>query len=243
MVLGTDVSSYSGQIDWEGVSGVRFALARIGTTKTPTDELFHHNWVGIGHRCPFTLEELTRHGIRRGGYWFSYPDPSEKGRDGADDARRCVLTLRHAPGSVRDTDLLVFDVEDQETDPRWSKLTRKERKLYADSWMAEAEDHFQRRGLVYGGQYHIRDMFGATWKPRDWHTMVSYYDSDPDWLDTPFVDRMLVWQHAGDGVGAEPRRVRGIGGNVDVSRLVNTTTESFMRYGCRRHIGGGQGET
>jgi GH25 family lysozyme M1 (1,4-beta-N-acetylmuramidase) len=243
MIIGPDVSEYSGLIDWENVRGARFAYCRVGTGKYGADEdakalddRAKHNWSGIGQRCPFTLDELLSHGIRRGGYYFPYI--RQKG-DGSAQGRQFVRLLRSMPGEIRKTDFVVVDVEDQKEDPCWSKLgSARARRYELTAFMAEIEDHLDRRGLCYGGEYFMRDLFGEDYVPdvgtSHWKTIVPNYDSTPVWLPTPFVERMLLWQHAGDGVGAEPKRVDGIGADVDVNRVVNATESGFMHYGLGR---------
>lgn len=63
MAIGIDVSENNGEIDWDSVldAGVEFAIIRAGWGQGHEDEMFVCN-----------ADNALEHGLKIGGYWFSY---------------------------------------------------------------------------------------------------------------------------------------------------------------------------
>lgn len=96
-VLGIDVSSYQGDIDWEAVhnAGISFAMVRIGNMAYGLDNKFVQN-----------VLNATQAGIRVGAYVYSY---ATNATEAAQDANFAVAALQQFPVTFP----VALDLEDK----------------------------------------------------------------------------------------------------------------------------------
>jgi lysozyme len=171
-VLGIDVSSYQGPIDWKRVrrAGIGFAFARVSDGLDVVDERFAANFVG-----------MRRAGIRRGAY--------QHFRASVDPKRQADLLVRSVLRLGRPDLPLVADVE---TDDGMSADDVRARLRV---WLRRIERRTGRRPIVYTSPAMsgtLGDAFGA------YHLWVAHYEVDCPKLPDGWK-RWRFWQRSSVG--------------------------------------------
>jgi lysozyme len=171
-VLGIDVSSYQGAIDWRRVraAGVAFAFARVSDGLDVVDDRFAANFLG-----------MKRAGVRRGAY--------QHFRASVDPKRQADLLVRSVARLGRPDLPLVADVETDDG------MTVDEVRARLRVWLRRIERRTGRRPIVYTSpsmSATLGDAFGA------YHLWVAHYEVDCPKLPDGWT-RWRIWQRSSAG--------------------------------------------
>jgi lysozyme len=171
-LLGIDVSSYQGPIDWRQVraAGIVFAFARVSDGLDVVDERFAENWAA-----------MKRAGIRRGAYQVF--------RANAEPEAQADLLVTAVRRGGRPDLPLVADIESDDGVPPADLRVRLAR------WLRRVERRTSRRPIVYASPAMsevLGGLFGA------YHLWVAHYDVDcPRLIDG--WQRWAFWQRSSSG--------------------------------------------
>ena len=171
-LLGIDVSSYQGSIDWKQVkdAGVVFAFARVSDGMEVVDDSFARNY-----------KEMKRTGIRRGAYQYFRASADPEGQ-----ADLLLGTLRR----LGRPDLpLVADVETDDG------MTPEEVRGRLARWIRRIQHRTRRRPIIYTSpsmSATVGTLFGAH------HLWVAHYQVECPKLPAGW-DRWTFWQHSSAG--------------------------------------------
>jgi GH25 family lysozyme M1 (1,4-beta-N-acetylmuramidase) len=191
-IIGIDVSSWQGSINWNKVksSGVDAAIIRIAygsRNKSTYDKRFKEN-----------IKNAKKAGIKVGIYYYSYAKDTN---EAINQAKWIVSELK---GETLDLPI-AFDWED------WSdfmsyKVNFNELNDIANAFMKEIEDSGY-KAMNYGSAtYHEK-----VWNTDDYPTWLAYYTDNND-----FEEDYIMWQVSSTG------KVDGINGYVDLNVIKNT---------------------
>ena len=189
---GIDVSSYSGDIDWEKVanSGVEFAMIRLGgrgygdSGTLYTDEKARRN-----------IDEARASGIKVGGYFFSQATSEDE----------AIEEAEYALGIAGDDKLdlpIAYDFEHIKDDvARTDNVTDEDIPRFATAFgQVMLENGYE--PMIYGEV----EEFGTIYKESNTLRWIAEYD------DTPEIDDSVkIWQYSKNGT------VDGISGSVDLN--------------------------
>jgi lysozyme len=171
-LLGIDVSSYQGAIDWKQVkkAGVVFAFARVSDGMDVIDDSFARNY-----------REMKRTGIRRGAY--------QHFRASADPEDQAELLLGALRGLGRPDLPLVADVETDDG------MTAAEVQDRLARWIRRIERRTKRRPIIYMSPSMsaiVGTLFGAH------HLWIAHYEVECPELPAGW-ERWTFWQHSSAG--------------------------------------------
>lgn len=205
-LIGIDVSSYQGKIDWKKVlqSGVKFAILKIIRKDLNVDKQFENNW-----------SDATKYGIPiQGVYNYSYATTVAKARI---DAKRVLAVL-----NGRKT-MVWLDVEDS-----CQKGLGKNLITIINAYGKVITD----AGLPFG--VYTGESFYKTYvKPHggvNYPMWIARYGKNNGKCDVkyqPQIPNMIGWQYTSKG------KINGINGNVDVNvwykelEAIQGTTEAY----------------
>ena len=189
---GIDVSSYSGDIDWEKVasSGIEFAMIRLGgrgygdSGTLYTDANARRN-----------IDGAKQNGIQVGGYFFSQATSADEAAEEAEYALDIV-------GDDKLNLPIAYDFEHiKDDDARTDDVTDEDIQKFADVFgQVMLENGYE--PMVYGED----EEFSAIYKESDMLRWIAEYD------ETPAIDNgVKIWQYSKDGT------VDGISGSVDLN--------------------------
>ncbi len=190
-MIGIDVSSYQGDIDWQTVknSGVEFAIIRIG---------FGHNSEGkivLDNKALNNLNNAKEVGIKIGGYFYSYATELWEAREQAD------FIIENLKGINLDLPI-AFDFED------WSNFKNYNINFYDINNVAkEFMNVLKANGyeiMNYGSKYYLNNI----WDTTNYKTWLAHYI-----YNTDYDKDYYIWQFSNTG------EVPGIRGNVDLNVL------------------------
>lgn len=200
-VIGIDVSSYQGKIDWSFVkaSGIKFAILRIIKKDLNMDAQFENNWNG----CQNAGVEV------KGVYNYSYATTVDKA---VSDAKRVLEILNGRKTTVW------LDVEDD------CQKTLGAHLLNIIEAYAEV---IKKAGLEFG-VYTGRSFYNSYLKPYGgvsyplW--IASYGSNDGSVQESyrPNIEGMVAWQYTSKGI------VNGINTCVDMNMLLEESEEETM---------------
>lgn len=185
MKKGIDISKHNGQINWQSVSGVDFAIIRAGYGKNNIDAQLKNNVNGCKSK-----------GIPFGFYWFSYATSVTMCR--AEANYLCDLADKYHP-----TYPLCYDWEydsDDNAKKKGVKLSNKDREEFAKAFLetVEARGYY---AMIYSNIDYLNKGFANLLTKYDlW--LASWSGKNPP-------RSCGIWQYTDKG------RVQGILGNVD----------------------------
>lgn len=189
-LIGIDVSSYQGKIDWNKVlqSGVKFAILKIIRKDLNVDNQFENNWTGA-----------TRYGIPvQGVYNYSYATTVAKAKI---DAKRVLAVL-----NGRKT-MVWLDVEDdcqKGLGKNLISIINAYAKIITDA------------GLPFG-VYTGQSFYNSYIKPYggvSYSLWIARYGTNNGQMNVkyqPQIPNMIGWQYTSKG------KISGVNGNVDVN--------------------------
>ena len=190
-VVGIDVSTYQGTVDWAKVkaAGKTFAFARVTHGTGTIDNQFAKNWPA-----------MKAAGIIRGAYQYFEP------ADDALEQAKLFVDKINAAGGFEEGDLPgVIDVEKMGT------ASAAQLRTMVHTWIDYVEEKTNRRPIIYAGSYFWDDHSLGTdfssyplWGPH--YTTADCHLISSAWNDWTF------WQHSDEGT------VSGISGAVDLDR-------------------------
>lgn len=195
-MIGIDVSSYQGRIDFNKVkrAGYDFVIIRAGWGKSNRDKCFDYN-----------IEEALKAGLKVGVYWFIY-----------------ALDINHLKHNVKMANAVLNNYKDKLEMGVWAdweyssdnyrpKLTKEERTLWTKTFIDEMNNLGYKCGL-YANPDYINNKFNykvenkpSLWKYPLW---LAYYDVSENKVKEY---NPVMWQKSSKG------RVDGINGNVDIN--------------------------
>lgn len=190
-MIGIDVSSWQGEIDWNTVKneGIEFAILRIGFGPTKEerikiDKYFERNY-----------EEAKKVGMKLGVYFYSY---AENENDALEEANWIIEKLN---GETLDLGI-AFDWEE------WSDLKSYNYSIYklnnvADTFLNEVEKKGY-TGYNYGSKNYLTNI----WNLNNHKTWLAHYTDN-----TSYDKDFSIWQISSEGI------VKGIDGYVDLNVL------------------------
>lgn len=205
-LIGIDVSSYQGKIDWNKVlqSGVKFAILKIIRKDLNVDKQFENNWNGA-----------TKYGIPiQGVYNYSYATTVAKAKI---DAKRVLSVL-----NGRKT-MVWLDVEDD-----CQKGLGKNLITIINAYAKIITD----AGLPFG-VYTGQSFYNSYIKPYggvSYPLWIARYGTNNGKMNVkyqPQIPNMIGWQYTSKG------QINGVSGNVDVNawykelEAVQGTTEAY----------------
>lgn len=196
-IVGVDVSTHQGEIDWEQVAdaGVEFAMIRAGYRGYTEGGLFED-----AQFCR-NMEGALAAGLSVGVYFFSQAVTEEEAREEAE-----FLLSLIAPYDV--TYPVVFDWERQDKENSRTRETGGETMTACTIAFCEAVEAAGYLPMVYFSpskgytELDLKELL-------DWPFWLAHYT--PDWQFTSFRYDFAMWQYADDG------QVPGIGGKVDLN--------------------------
>ena len=190
-LIGIDVSSYQGDIDWQEVknSGVEFAMIRIG---------FGHNSEGkiiLDNQALNNLKGAKKVGLKVGGYFYSYATELWEAKEQAN------FIIENLKGISFDLPI-AFDFED------WNNFKNYNINFYdinnvAKEFINTLEDNGY-NGMLYGSKYYLNNI----WDSDTYLTWLAHYT-----YETNYEKDYYIWQFSNTGV------VPGINGYVDLNIL------------------------
>ncbi|GKX27626.1 hypothetical protein SH1V18_01060 [Vallitalea longa] len=191
-LMGIDVSTYQGDIDWEQVKqdNIDFAVIRLGNRGYRSGE------ISLDKNYSNNIEKASQAGIDIGVYFFSQAISIKESEEEAE----FILD------NIKDYDIelpIVFDMERVE-DGRTNNLTRKEKTIVALAFCEKIEE----AGfvpMIYGSSSYLKN---AVLLP----DIMKYDIWIADYADEPsFPYEFQIWQYTDEG------KVKGITGNVDLN--------------------------
>jgi lysozyme len=214
MIKGIDVSDVQGNINWLKVkSNIDFAFCKATDGTNYIQKKFKQNWL--------SMYEV---GIIKGAYHYCHTS-----NDPIIEATHFVTTVKNNTITIKDTDMLVLDIEDDK-----NKLPPIQFIQWTLSFLDTVESLSKIKPIVYtGGPYF--DKHGG--KPSD--NMIAQLSSYPLWLSAytknpekyiPYVWKnkgFSIWQRSGDlaAKGENVFRCPGINGVVDLNQYEGTIDE------------------
>lgn len=190
-MVGIDVSSWQGDIDWNKVksSGVEFAIIRIGFGYNSNNELIYDS------KFKNNLANAKKAGIKVGLYFYSY---AKSNKEAINQAKWIIDTL-----DEEKLDLPVaFDWE------TWTKfntynISFTDLNNIATSFMDElSKNNYE--GMIYGSCSYLERI----WKLDNYKTWLAHYTDKTD-----YTKDYYIWQLSSTG------KVDGINGAVDLDIL------------------------
>ena len=189
-MIGIDVSTFQGNINWQQVkdSGVEFAMIRIGYGHTV-------NGIMLDNYAIQNITEAQKVGIKVGGYFYSYATELWEAEEQANFIVNALKGIK--------LDLpIAFDYED------WAKFNTYNINFYdinqvAKKFMTILENNgFQ--SMIYGSKYYLNNV----WNTNDYPTWLAHYT-----YETNYDKDYYIWQFTNTGI------VPGINGYVDLDIL------------------------
>lgn len=209
-VPGIDVSYWNSGIDWPKVraTGQRFVFAKATEGDFYADPSFAANWSGA-----------KAAGLLRGGYHFFRANI-----DGKKQAKKYIDYVR----KTKDNGDLppVLDLETHDGQSKTRIISR------AKDWLDEVEAAFDRKPIIYSGQYFLQDYFseaggGPPKWAKDYPLWLAQYPNTYVEGQQPFLPRgwfkWTFWQYSEKG------RLNGINANVDLN-VFNGTLEELYKF-------------
>lgn len=187
---GIDVSSYSGDIDWETVSesGVEFAMIRLGGRGYGDSGALYTD-----EKARYNIDEAKKNGIQVGGYFFSQATTEDEAIEEAEYALEIV-------GDSKLDLPIAYDFEHiKDDDARTDNVTDEEIQKFADAFGQVMLDNY------YVTMVYTEDENVAIYKESEALRWVAKYDDTLEIDDT-----VKIWQYSKDGT------VDGISGSVDL---------------------------
>lgn len=194
MLLGIDVSSHNGTLDWAAIksAGVSFAILRAGYGRYQVDSQFYRN-----------VQGASAQGIPVGVYWFSYA-LDESGAKA--EAQKCLETLR-------DCDIALPVFFDFEYDTvRYAKDQGIALGRAAFNAHASAFCEVIRAAGHTPGVYYNLDYYRSMVDPAVLGSYVQWY---AQYASSPSIGGWDLWQYTGSGTLA------GVSGKFDCNYLKN----------------------
>ena len=190
-MIGIDVSSWQGDIDWYKVksSGVEFAMIRIGFGYNSNNELVYDS------KFKANLTNAKKVGIKVGLYFYSY---AKSNKEAINQAKWIINTL---DGEKLDLPI-AFDWE------TWTKfntynISFTDLNNFATSFMDELNKS-NYEGIIYGSCSYLE----RVWKLDNYKTWLAHYTDKTD-----YTKDYYIWQLSSTG------KVNGINGYVDLDIL------------------------
>ncbi|HEX5838680.1 MAG TPA: GH25 family lysozyme [Anaerolineales bacterium] len=209
-VPGIDVSYWNAGIDWPKVraAGQRFVFAKATEGDYYADPTFDDNWRGA-----------KAAGFLRGAYHFFRANVDAKKQ-----ANKFIDYVR----SMSDTAELppVLDLETHDNQGKEKIITR------ARTWLDLVEEAFNRKPMIYSGQYFLQDHFSeAGGGPPSWAKEYPLWLAQYPNVYVPGSQPVLprgwftwtFWQYSERG------RINGINANVDLN-LFNGSLEDLYKF-------------
>jgi GH25 family lysozyme M1 (1,4-beta-N-acetylmuramidase)/LysM repeat protein len=221
-VPGIDVSYWNAGIDWPKVraAGQRFTFIKASEGDGYLDPTFDDNWRGA-----------KTGGLLRGAYHFF--------RANADAKKQANKFIDYVK-SMNDPGELppVLDLETADGQSRDKIISR------AKTWLDLVEAAFNRKPMIYSGQYFLQDYFSETgggppaWA-KDYPLWLAQYPNTYVEGSQPYLPRgwfkWNFWQYSEKG------RVNGINAKVDLV-IFNGSLEELYKF-AGSEIGAEKGET
>ena len=208
-VPGIDVSYWNAGIDWPKVraAGQRYVFAKATEGDTYADPTFDDNWRGA-----------KAAGLLRGAYHFF--------RGNVDPKKQVVKFIDYVKSMNDDGELPpVLDLETNDGQTKEKLITR------AKIWLDQVESAFNRKPIIYSGQYFLQDKFSEpgggppSWA-KDYPLWLAQYPGQYMPGMQPTLPRgwfkWTFWQYSEKG------RVNGINANVDLN-LFNGSLEQLYQ--------------
>lgn len=209
-VPGIDVSYWNAGIDWPKVraAGQRFVFAKASEGDGYLDPTFDDNWRGA-----------KAAGLLRGAYHFF--------RANLDAKKQASKFIDYVKSMNDDGELPpVLDIETGDGQSRDKIIAR------AKTWLDLVEAAFNRKPIIYSGQYFLQDYFseaggGPPAWARDYPLWLAQYPNTYVEGAQPYLPRgwfkWTFWQYSEKG------RVNGINAKVDLN-LFNGSLEDLYRF-------------
>lgn len=184
---GIDVSNNNGTINWQQVasSGIDFAIAKVSEGTGFTDRFFPGHWAG-----------MAANGILRGGYHFARPSLNS-----AQAEADFFIAGIAAAGGLRETDLVVLDLEDPDTTGDLSDWTLQ--------WLERVRVAMGYKPILYSGRYYLQEHGCTTPLIAQYPLWLAAYQATMP-ANVPPWPTYLIWQYSDGG------SIPGISGNVDL---------------------------
>ena len=189
-MIGIDVSTFQGDIDWQLVknSGIEFAIIRIGYGHTNDGLILDNNAIK-------NLTEAKNVGLKIGGYFYSYATEIWEAEE---QANFIVDNLKDFKFDLP----IAFDYED------WSKFNTYNINFYdinrvAKRFMQILEDNGF-KSMIYGSKYYLN----TVWNIDEYPTWLAHYT-----YNTDYDKEYFLWQFTNTGI------VPGINSYVDLDIL------------------------
>lgn len=202
MILGVDVSSYNGIIDWHKVkkAGYEFAILKIIRKDLQPDKGFERNWIG----CEGAKVEV------QGVYNYSYATNVEKA---VKDARAVINIL-----NGRKT-MVWLDIEDKcQTNLGFGLVS------IINAYQKEIKEAGLEFGVYTGNSFYnsyLKKYAGRFDCPM-WMARYGINDGTKNTKYQPQVENMIGWQYTSKG------KVNGINGNVDLNVFYTPLVEKTV---------------
>lgn len=188
---GIDVSSYSGDIDWEMVaqSGVEFAIIRLGGRGYGDSGTLYPD-----DKAVYNINEARKNGIKVGGYFFSQATTEDEAIEEAEYALEII-------GNNKLDLPIAYDFEHiKDDDARTDNVTDKDILRFANVFGRVMRKN-KYEPMIYGED----EEFTAIYKESDSLRWIAEYDITPEIDDT-----VKIWQYSKSG------KVDGINCSVDL---------------------------
>lgn len=195
-LMGIDVSTYQGDIDWEQVKqdNIDFALIRLGNRGYRSGE------ISLDKNYSNNIEKASQAGIDIGVYFFTQATSIKE----AEEEAEFILD------NIKDYDIelpIVFDMERVENG-RMSELPIKEKTIVALAFCEKIEEAGY-VPMIYGSSSYLQNsvLLAELMKYDIW---IADYAEEPS-----FPYEFQMWQYTDEG------KVKGIKSNVDLNLYFN----------------------
>jgi len=214
-LLGIDVSSNQGPIDWEAASKAKFSFAFLRATigAHTSDQMFAVNWMAIRGR-----------GLIRGAYHSFWPLTSA-----ADQADKYIATVGAlAPGDLPpaiDLEEAYLKKDTNHDHEFWKTIPRDERLPMILGWLTRVESAVGRKPIIYSRDDFLENLLGENIRElAPYPLWIAHYTDAPQPRIPSAWRNWTFWQYTEDGT------VSGVSGKVDIDRF-NGAVDDLKSFG------------
>ncbi len=190
-MIGIDVSSWQGNVDYEKVknAGVEFVMIRLG---------FGHNKKGelvLDSKFTNNIKKVKEAGLKVGIYFYSYANTIDKVKE------QVNYIVKNLNGQELDLPI-AFDWEDWRNYNTYN-ISLTDIRIIAQTFIDEVEKNGY-KGALYSSKYYLEQIWGID----KYETWLAHYTNE-----TSYKGKYFMWQLSSRG------KIPGISGDVDLDVL------------------------
>jgi lysozyme len=214
-LLGIDVSSNQGPIDWEAVSKAKFSFAFLRATigAHTSDQMFAFNWMAI-----------RGSGLVRGAYHYFWPLTSAAEQADKYIAAVGALVPGDLPPAI-DLEEAYLKKDTNHDHEFWKTIPRDERLPMILGWLSRVESALGRKPIIYSRDNFLENLLGENvLELAPYALWIAHYTDAPQPRIPSAWRNWTFWQYTEEGA------VGGVSGKVDLDRF-NGTRDDLKSFG------------